>query len=160
MDAQQAIQQVPAQGWINPGEARVNITYAGQNGDLPDPVSYDLADGDVKAMVAEALRTGGVPGIPAQADPDLNDFVVDRFVANETRPWAMLQIRPKTPFGVKCQACGLGRTHDDPADCMRDLVNYVEPRIRETPEFRRALEAGVSAMKAELMKSPVPGYGA
>jgi len=80
-------------------EARVNCTYRGTNGDLPDPVSFDATDAHVKAMVGEALRTGGIPGIPADPDADLADFVVDRFNATEQRPFALVQIRPKTPFG-------------------------------------------------------------
>jgi hypothetical protein len=82
-------------------EARVNVTYGGQNGDLPDPVSYDATDGDVKGWVTEAVRAGGIPGIPATADADFRDFVVDRFPTNETRPYNLIQLRPKTPFGAR-----------------------------------------------------------
>ena len=80
-------------------EARVNVTYGGENGDLPDPVSYDASDTDVLGWVSEALRTGGVPGIPAQDEADLGDFKVDRFDANDVRPFKLLQVRPKVPFG-------------------------------------------------------------
>lgn len=79
--------------------ARVNITYAGANGDLPDPVFYDSTDADLKAWVTEALRNGDVPGIPAQQNVDLADFVLDRFEANDARPFRLISIRPKTPFG-------------------------------------------------------------
>jgi hypothetical protein len=79
--------------------ARVNVTYGGQNGDLPDPVSFDATDGDVKQWIVESLRTGGIPGIPETHDVDLKDFVVDRFEATEARPYRLLQLRPKTPFG-------------------------------------------------------------
>jgi len=79
--------------------ARVNVTFAGANGDLPDPVSFDAADGDVKTWVAEAIRTGGIPGIRANANVDLRDFVVERYPENEARPYKLIQIRPKTPFG-------------------------------------------------------------
>lgn len=84
---------------IAANEARVNVTYGGSNGDLPDPVSYDSGDGDVKTWVSEAIRTGGIPGIAATANVDLTDFVVDRFTANEARPFNLIQLRPKTPFG-------------------------------------------------------------
>ncbi len=47
-------------------EARVNVTFGGQNGDLPDPVFYDSTDGDIRAMVTEAIRDGSIPGIPRQ----------------------------------------------------------------------------------------------
>jgi hypothetical protein len=82
-------------------EARVNVTWAGQNGDLPDPVSFDATDGDVKQWLTEAIRTGGVPGIVADRLVDLRDFVVDRFEATGARPYRLIQVRPKTPFGGK-----------------------------------------------------------
>ena len=50
-------------------------------------------------MVTEALRTGGVPGIAAMRFVDLRDFVIDRYRATEARPYNLIQIRPKTPFG-------------------------------------------------------------
>ena len=84
---------------MNNTEARVNITYAGKNGDLPDPVSFDATEGDIKGWVSEALRTGGVPGIEAAAFVDLHDYVVDRFSSNEARPFNLIQLRPKTAFG-------------------------------------------------------------
>ena len=84
---------------INENEARVNVTFGGANGDLPDPVSFDSTDANVKAMVGEALRTGGIPGLQADPDADLSDYVVDRFRANEARPYNLVQMRPKTPFG-------------------------------------------------------------
>lgn len=80
-------------------DARVNVTYAGENGDLPDPVHFDSPDSDVKAWVTEAVANGSIPGIPATLDADFGDFVVDRFAANEERPYNLIQIRPKTPFG-------------------------------------------------------------
>ena len=79
-------------------EARVNITYEGQTGDLPDTVSYDATDADIRAWVTEAVR-GGVPGIQADSNADFTDFVIDRFVANAVRPFNLLMVRPKTPFG-------------------------------------------------------------
>jgi len=80
-------------------EARVNVTYGGQNGDLPDPVFFDSNDGDVKGWITEAVRNGSIPGIPADAGADFTDFVVDRFAATEGRPYNLIQLRPKTPFG-------------------------------------------------------------
>lgn len=79
-------------------EARVNVTYGGQNGDLPDPVNYESTDGDVKGWVTEAVRNGGVPGMAAM-NADFRDFMVDRFPATEARPYNLIQLRPKTPFG-------------------------------------------------------------
>lgn len=80
-------------------EARVNITYGGANGDLPDPVSFDSTNGDVLGFITEAVRAGGVPGIAADPAANFQDFVVDRFRANEQRPYNLIQVRPKTPFG-------------------------------------------------------------
>jgi hypothetical protein len=78
--------------------ARLNVTINGQNGDLPDPVSYDATDGDIKQIVTEAIHTGYIPGIDADANADLTDFVVDRFPASEDLP-PRLMVRPKVPFG-------------------------------------------------------------
>lgn len=80
-------------------EARVNITWAGQNWDLPDPIAYDATDRQVLAMVTEALRSGGVPGIRADRYVDLRDFVVDRFPAGRDVRHNRIFVRPKTPFG-------------------------------------------------------------
>lgn len=79
-------------------EARVNVTYKGQNGDLPDPVNFEATNGDVLGWVSEALRTGGIPGITADPTANLADFVVDRFASDADLP-NRLMIRPKTPFG-------------------------------------------------------------
>lgn len=84
---------------MNENEARLNVTWQGSNGDLPDPVHFDSTDEDIKQWVTEAVRGGGIPGIPADPNADFTDFVVDRFAATETRPWALIQTRPKTPFG-------------------------------------------------------------
>lgn len=84
---------------LNTYEARVNVTWAGQNGDLPDPVAFDASNQDVLHWVTEAVRTGGVPGIAAAPTASFHDFVVDRYPASALRPHALIQIRPKTPFG-------------------------------------------------------------
>ena len=77
--------------------ARLNITWAGQNADLPDLIDKDLADAAVKALATEAV-SGGVPGIAADPAANFGDFVVDRFPATDDLP-ARVMIRPKTPFG-------------------------------------------------------------
>ena len=84
---------------IDDKEARVNITWQGQNGDMPQPVYFDSLDGDVLRWVTEAVQHGGVPGIAADVRADFGAFVVDRFRANDTRPYNLIQVRPKTPFG-------------------------------------------------------------
>jgi len=81
-------------------QARLNITFGGQNGDLPDPVSYDLSDQTIKTMVEEAIRTGSVPGIPNTEGVDLTDFKVDRFEPTAVRPYRLISVRPKTAFGI------------------------------------------------------------
>jgi len=81
-------------------QARLNITWSGSNGDLVDPVPYDSADGDVKQWATEAVRNGDIPGIQADAAANFQDFVVDRFPANDEVPFNRLFLRPKTPFGV------------------------------------------------------------
>ena len=45
--------------------ARLNITWNGQNGDLPDPVSWHASDKEILRWAAEAVRSGSVPGITA-----------------------------------------------------------------------------------------------
>ena len=85
---------------IKDTEARVNITYGGKNGDLPDPVMFQSADGDIKTWVTEAVRNGGVPGLEAVPIADFGNFVIDRFAASEARPYNLIQVRPKTPFGL------------------------------------------------------------
>lgn len=80
--------------------AKLNVTWAGQNGDLPDPVPYDATDGDLKAMAAEAITNGYIPGIGADANVNLGDFIVDRYAATNEIPYARVFVRPKTPFGA------------------------------------------------------------
>jgi len=84
---------------MDESQARVNITYGGENGDLPDPVDKDATEADIKSWVTEAVAAGSVPGIPADANADFRDFVVDRFAPNQERDYHLIQIRPKTPFG-------------------------------------------------------------
>lgn len=92
---------------MNETEARINVTFAGNNADLPDPVFFQSTDADVKNWVTEAIRGGTVPGIAAAVGADFSDFVVDRFTANETRPYNLIQVRPKTPFGDKVEVTGV-----------------------------------------------------
>jgi hypothetical protein len=80
-------------------EAMVNVTWNGQNGDLPDAISVDASDAEIKTFALEALRTGGIPGIAVDARANLDDFVVDRFAASEEVPYHRVFLRPKTPFG-------------------------------------------------------------
>lgn len=84
---------------IHSNEARVNVTYGGQNGDLLEAVLFEASDRDLRAWVTEAVRNGSIPGIRATRGATFHDFVVDRFRATRTRPYNLIQLRPKTPFG-------------------------------------------------------------
>ncbi len=84
---------------LQANQAMLNVTWGGQNGELPDGVMFDSADDDVKRMASEAVSTGGIPGITA-AEADFDDFIVDRYAANEATPFNRIFLRPKVPFGV------------------------------------------------------------
>ena len=83
---------------IRNDQATLNVTWSGNNGDLPDPVSYDSSDADLKQVATEAIRTGYIPGIHTDPNVNLRDFVVDRFPAKDDQPNRIF-IRPKVPFG-------------------------------------------------------------
>lgn len=85
-------------------QARLNITWKGQNGDLPDAVAFEATDAEIKRWATEALRTGGIPGIGADPHANLEAFVIDRFSATAEIPYNRLFARPKTPFGSRCSA--------------------------------------------------------
>lgn len=80
--------------------AKLTITYKGQQGDLPDPVSYDTQDTELKRVATESVRDGYIPGIDADTDADFTDFVIDRFPSRPDVPFNRLSLRPKTPFGA------------------------------------------------------------
>ena len=81
-------------------DAKLNVTWDGQNGDLPDMVDYDSTTAELLQLAEEAVTTGGIPGIDADPGADFDDFIVDRFPANEAEGLpARLMVRPKTPFG-------------------------------------------------------------
>jgi len=84
---------------IRPHEARLNVTWRGQNGDLIDPVPYSASDRQLKRWAQEAIEHGGISGIGRRGPISLRDFVVDRFPASATTPFNRIFIRPKTPFG-------------------------------------------------------------
>lgn len=82
-------------------QARLNVTWKGQNGDLPDSVAFGATDAEIKRWATEALRTGGIPGITADPCANLDGYVVDRFSATAEIPYPRLFCRPKTPFGAR-----------------------------------------------------------
>jgi len=82
---------------ITDGMATLNITWAGQNGNLVDLVAIDASEQQIKTWAAEAIRSGSVPGISSTEAVDFSNFVVER-VASANGPTILL--RPKTPFGM------------------------------------------------------------
>jgi hypothetical protein len=83
-------------------EAKLNITYQGQNGDLVDPIEYDSTDAQVRAAAVEAINSGGVHGfddVGAVTPYIFEDFVVDRFPSPAPGTPNNMFLRPKTPFG-------------------------------------------------------------
>lgn len=87
---------VPA---VPAGMARLNITYMRQNGDLPQPVSFDLTNEQVCQIAQEAVRAGDVPGIARDVNASFADFVADPVTPSEAYPYNRFLLRPKTPFG-------------------------------------------------------------
>lgn len=82
----------------NANEATMNITWSGQNGDMPDPIPFDATDADLKAWATEAVQNGDIPGISADHAVNFENFEVQRFNATDTLPNRVF-VRPKTPFG-------------------------------------------------------------
>jgi len=84
---------------LRPTEARLNVTFNGQNGDMPAPVPFNASDQELRAWAFEALANGDIPGIARM--PRMNDatMVVDRFPATDTIPYNRIFLRPQTPFG-------------------------------------------------------------
>lgn len=85
---------------VRADEALLNITFNRQNGFLPDPVPFDMSDDELKFAATEVVHAG-IPGIAAAPEADFGDYVIDRFPATEDRPYNLLMMRPKTPFGSK-----------------------------------------------------------
>lgn len=83
---------------LSSDEARLGITWKGEYGELPDPISYGASDDTIRQWATEAISTGGVPGISADRDVDFSLFVVDRYPAKADRH-ATIQLRAKVPFG-------------------------------------------------------------
>lgn len=87
---------VPA---IEDYQARLNITWKGQNGDLPEPISFDATDADIRTWAEEAIENG-IPGIEADGAANLRDFVVERFEPGNGVTYRRIVVRPKTHYGV------------------------------------------------------------
>jgi hypothetical protein len=79
--------------------AVLNVTYEGISADLPQAVPDDLSDGEIRTIVTEVIRSGGMPGLflPELPDDALNHFVVDRYRQADGSP--TIYVRPKVPFG-------------------------------------------------------------
>lgn len=80
--------------------AKLNISWQGQMGDME--IEFDSSQEQIKLYAAEAIRTGGVPGINADPNVDFKNFVVEYFPksAADNRPENVVMLRPKIPFGV------------------------------------------------------------
>jgi hypothetical protein len=79
--------------------AILNVTYAGRSADAPHQVDDRVADGDVRRIAVELIRTGGLVGF---ARIEVNDGTFRNFVVDRHRdPDGLLRIylRPKVPFG-------------------------------------------------------------
>ena len=86
---------------MEPHQARLSVTWNGMQGDLPDPINFDAPDATIRQFATEAIRGGSIPGITADPNVDFSLFVVDRYPARDDRPWAIVSLRPKVPFGSK-----------------------------------------------------------
>jgi len=84
---------------IHAEEAKVGVTYGGHYSELTSPMLFDTSNEDIKTMVTEAVRSGSVPGIAADEHASFDDYVIERDRAHEGRPYNLIQVRPKTPFG-------------------------------------------------------------
>lgn len=84
---------------IAANEARVNVTWNRQNGDLPDPVPLDSADGDILGFVTEAVRGGDVPGVNADPNANFQNYMIERIDPSDAYPFNRILVRPKTAFG-------------------------------------------------------------
>lgn len=80
-------------------EARLNITWNGQNGELRESVYRDASDEELERFAAEAVRAGDVPGIARDPRVRFEGYVVDRLPPSDARPIPMIFLRPKTAFG-------------------------------------------------------------
>jgi hypothetical protein len=99
MDNEFDIVPAAAPAVLRDDQARVNVTFAGLNGELADAMSFDADDAAVRMMISEALRFGSIRGIPAQQAVDLTNYVIDRFPATADYP-NRIMLRPKTAFGA------------------------------------------------------------
>lgn len=80
--------------------AKLNVTYKGANGDLPDGVAFDAYGEAILEMAEESIRNGNIPGVMADEDVDLDGFEVVRFAADDGSGLGdRVFVRPKTPFG-------------------------------------------------------------
>ncbi len=80
--------------------AILNITYHGRSADLATPLDDRTADGDVRRIAVEVVRSGELVGLvvtdlPADA---FRHFVVDRIT--DPHGTVRIYLRPKVPFGA------------------------------------------------------------
>ncbi len=80
-------------------EAILNVTWANNNGDLKDPVSFDATEEEIRTWATEAVRNGGVSNIAIDRNVDFTDFIIERYAATEETPFNRIFLRPKANFG-------------------------------------------------------------
>ena len=82
---------------VQAGEAVLNITWQGQNGNLPNPILMDSPDAEIFRWATEAVQTG-IRGIDPDPNVNFQDFKVERIAAKDGLPPRVL-LRGKTEFG-------------------------------------------------------------
>lgn len=85
--------------------AILNVTYNGQQGDLPDDVPFDLTTPEVIDMAEEGIKSGSILGIDADPEATLQGFKVERYPAKDDKP-NRLVVRPSVPFGEAASKTG------------------------------------------------------
>lgn len=77
-------------------QVTLEVTWNGQQGELPEPVPWEATELELKGMAWQALAEGRVRGVAADPSVDLEGFVVDWIEEDGMR---RIAVRPKTPFG-------------------------------------------------------------
>lgn len=148
---------------ITADQAVLQVTYARQQGELPDPVPRDSTPEQVKAWVQEGLRAGSFDGIAADPSADVTDYVVDFYDPTPQRPYSMVAVRPKAEFGeglTITNACegltitnALGEQH-------APIVFWVEDDQKKRVEILRFERGGDCFVRGEKVDSNPSVYKA
>lgn len=120
---------------VRDDEAIVNVTHAGQNFNLPDPVTRDATDQQVRGWATEAIRNGTVAGLAADVAANFDDYVIERMPPNDQRPHALIMLRPKVPFGHREKVRLEDIDFDGALNSARALVSVLENAGFRAPEL-------------------------